>query len=80
MRMNLGLAGKTAVVTGAQFAAANGVRLEGLLHDLPGERGIATGRITEPGKGALSTFLVSEAAANVVGGHIVMDGGTIKTT
>jgi NAD(P)-dependent dehydrogenase (short-subunit alcohol dehydrogenase family) len=66
---------------GAQFAAANRVSLEDFLHDLPGQLGIATGRITEPREvGALITFLVSEAAANVVGVDIVIDGGTIKTT
>jgi NAD(P)-dependent dehydrogenase (short-subunit alcohol dehydrogenase family) len=66
---------------GAQFAAANGVSLEDLLRDLPGQLGIATGRITEPREvGALITFLVSEPAANVVGVDIVIDGGTVKTT
>ncbi len=66
---------------GARLAAASGISLQEFLAGLPDQLGIAAGRITEPREvAALIVFLASDAAANVVGADIVIDGGTIKTT
>jgi NAD(P)-dependent dehydrogenase (short-subunit alcohol dehydrogenase family) len=66
---------------GAKVAAANGVDHQEFLATIPERFGMASGRITEPEEvAALVTFLASEAAANIVGADIVIDGGTIKTS
>jgi NAD(P)-dependent dehydrogenase (short-subunit alcohol dehydrogenase family) len=66
---------------GAKVAAANGLGHQEFLAALPEQVGIASGRITEPEEvAALVVFLVSGAAANIVGADVVIDGGTIKTS
>jgi NAD(P)-dependent dehydrogenase (short-subunit alcohol dehydrogenase family) len=66
---------------GAKVAAANGAGHQEFLAALPDLFGMAARRITEPEEvAALITFLVSDAAANIIGADIVIDGGTIKTT
>lgn len=65
---------------GAKVAAANGMDHQEFLAAIPAQLGIASRRITEPEEvAALITFLVSEAAANIVGADLVIDGGTIKS-
>ncbi len=89
--MDLGIGGKTAVVTGASrgiglavawaLAAANGLGHQEFLAAIPQQFGIASRRIAEPEEvAALITFLVSDAAANIVDADVVIDGGTIKTS
>ena len=66
---------------GAKLAAANGLGHQEFLAAIPEQFGMASRRITEPEEvAALITFLVSSAAANIVGADIVIDGGTIKTS
>jgi len=66
---------------GGKVAAANGLGHEQFLTAIPEQAGISTGRITEPEEvAALITFLVSRAAANIIGADIVIDGGMIKTS
>jgi NAD(P)-dependent dehydrogenase (short-subunit alcohol dehydrogenase family) len=66
---------------GAKVAAASGVGHEEFLAAMPEQVGIASRRMTEPEEvAALIAFLVSDAAANLVGADIVIDGGTIKTS
>ena len=66
---------------GGKVAAARGLGHEQFLTAIPEQAGISTGRITEPEEvAALITFLVSRAAANIIGADIVIDGGMIKTS
>jgi len=66
---------------GGKVAAAYGLGHEQFLAAIPEQAGISTGRITEPEEvAALITFLVSGAAANIIGADIVIDGGMIKTS
>lgn len=66
---------------GGKVAASNGLRHKDFLAAIPEQAGISTGRMTEPDEvAALITFLASEAAANIVGADVVIDGGMIKTS
>ena len=66
---------------GAKVAAANGLGHQEFLAAIPQQAGITSGRMTEPEEvAALITFLASDAAANIVGADIVIDGGMIKTS
>ncbi|MGI8416199.1 MAG: SDR family oxidoreductase [Nakamurella sp.] len=66
---------------GGKMAAANGLGHQDFLAAIPEQAAISTGRITEPEEvAALITFLASEAAANMVGADLIIDGGMIKTT
>ena len=66
---------------GARLAADNGVGHQEFLAAIPEQFGMASRRITEPEEvAALIAFLVSDAAANIIGADIVIDGGTLKTS
>ncbi|MFF7989162.1 SDR family oxidoreductase [Kitasatospora xanthocidica] len=65
---------------GGKVAAAAGVDHGDLLAALPGQFGIASGRLTAPEEVAdLVAFLLSERAGNIHGADHVIDGGTLKT-
>uniref|UniRef100_A0AAU2JZ33 SDR family oxidoreductase n=1 Tax=Streptomyces sp. NBC_00049 TaxID=2903617 RepID=A0AAU2JZ33_9ACTN len=62
-----------------KVAAAFGVGHGDLLSGLPGQFGIASGRITQPEEVAdLVTFLLSDRAAGIHGADHIIDGGTLK--
>ncbi|MHB8498143.1 MAG: SDR family oxidoreductase [Acidimicrobiales bacterium] len=66
---------------GGRVAAANGLGHREFLAAIPEQAATSSGRMTEPEEmAALITFLASEAAANIIGADIVIDGGTIKTS
>ncbi|MEV0401720.1 SDR family oxidoreductase [Actinoallomurus sp. NPDC050550] len=65
---------------GGKVADAFGVSHGDLLANIPGQFGIASGRITMPEEVAdLVAFLLSERAANIHGADHVIDGGTLKS-
>lgn len=65
---------------GGRVAAAYGIGHDDLLASLPGQFGIASGRLTEPEEVAdLVAFLLSGRAASIHGADHVIDGGTLKT-
>ncbi|GAA1687369.1 SDR family oxidoreductase [Glycomyces endophyticus] len=64
---------------GGKVAEAFGVAHADLLEGMPGQFGIASGRIGEPEEVAdLVAFLLSERASNIHGADHVIDGGTLK--
>jgi len=64
---------------GGKVADAFGVSHGDLLANIPGQFGIASGRISTPEEVAdLVAFLLSERAANIHGADHVIDGGTLK--
>ncbi len=66
---------------GGKVAGAHGLGHEEFLAAIPAQAAISSGRLTEPEEvAALITFLASEAAANIIGADIVIDGGMIKTS
>ncbi len=66
---------------GGKVAAANGLGHEEFLAAIPSQAAISSGRMTEPEEvAALITFLASEAATNIIGADVVIDGGMIKAS
>jgi NAD(P)-dependent dehydrogenase (short-subunit alcohol dehydrogenase family) len=64
---------------GGKLAEAYGVAHGDFLESIPGQFGIASGRIGEPEEIAdLVAFLLSERASNIHGADHVIDGGTLK--
>jgi len=65
---------------GGKVAEAFGLAHKDLMEAIPGQFGIASGRIGEPEEVAdLVAFLLSDRAANIHGADHVIDGGTLKT-
>ncbi|NLU68814.1 oxidoreductase [Streptomyces sp. HNM0574] len=65
---------------GEKLARDTGVPQESLVSQLPATAGVSTGRMAEPEEvAALVAFLVSDAAPNLHGADLVLDGGMLKT-
>jgi NAD(P)-dependent dehydrogenase (short-subunit alcohol dehydrogenase family) len=65
---------------GSQYAAGAGVEQAEFLRQAPDAFQITSGRITEPEEvAALITFLLSDAAGNIIGADHAIDGGQVKT-
>lgn len=77
-----GLQGEGAAALAARIAAADGTTPEeGMATLMDSLGGIPDGRFAPVDEVAdVIGFLVSDAAASIVGGEIVVDGGTIRTT
>ncbi|ROO84255.1 NAD(P)-dependent dehydrogenase (short-subunit alcohol dehydrogenase family) [Actinocorallia herbida] len=66
---------------GGKLAAAVGADPAKFLARLPRAAGITTGRLTEPHEvAALIVYLLSDAAAPIMGADYVIDGGTLKSS
>ncbi|WP_225729518.1 MULTISPECIES: SDR family NAD(P)-dependent oxidoreductase [unclassified Nocardia] len=71
---------ESAAGPGGKIAAANGIRVEEFLPQLPSTVGMTTGRLIEPAEiAAQVAFLASDHARSIVGADLIVDGGALKT-